>query len=116
MVFQGDPQSFESATYLWAAEVVLRKHGRPLKAREIVSFGIEDGLFADRQISKTPQRSMQARLSIDILEKGAESKFLRTGRGSFFLRDISAGLNRSEAREYPPKLRDTGWAVYQLTD
>jgi predicted NUDIX family phosphoesterase len=100
MVFQDDPQSVESATYLWAAETVLRKHGRPLKEHEIVSFGIEDGLFADRQISRTPQKSMQARLSIDILEKGAESKFLRTGRGLFFLRDMLAGLSRSEAREY----------------
>jgi predicted NUDIX family phosphoesterase len=100
MVFQVDPQSVENATYLWVAETVLRKHGRPLKAPEIVSFGIEDGLFADRQISRTPQKSMQARLSIDILEKGAESKFLRTGRGLFFLRDMLAGLSRPEDQEY----------------
>ena len=81
MVYKYDQQIRYSATYLWVAEIVLRKHGRPRKAREIVSFGIDDGLFADREMSKTPQKSMQARLSVDILEKGSESKFLRTGRG-----------------------------------
>jgi predicted NUDIX family phosphoesterase/dephospho-CoA kinase len=90
----------ENATYLWVAETVLRKHGRPLKAREIVSFGIEDGLFADRELSKTPQKSMQARLSIDILDKGADSKFLRTGRGLFFLRENLTAEKNSVPQEY----------------
>jgi predicted NUDIX family phosphoesterase/dephospho-CoA kinase len=100
MVYKYDQQIADSATYLWVAEIVLRKHGRPLKAREIVSFGIDDGLFADREISKTPQKSMQARLSVDILEKGSESKFLRTGRGLFFLRDLLNGSHRIDAEEY----------------
>jgi hypothetical protein len=100
MAFSTDIEAAESATYLWVAETVLRRRGRPLKAREIVNYGIEDGLFADREISKTPQKSMQARLSIDILIKGGESKFLRTGRGLFFLRDMLTGLHRNEAHEY----------------
>jgi predicted NUDIX family phosphoesterase/dephospho-CoA kinase len=99
MVSPSEQEPAESATYLWVAETVLGKHARPLKAREIVSFGIEDGLFPDREISKTPQKSMQARLSIDILEKGAQSKFLRIGRGLFFLRDL-AGLERPGTQEY----------------
>jgi len=98
MVEQVQQKMPDEATYLWVAETVLRKHNRPLKAREIVSFGIDDGLFADREISKTPQKSMQARLSLDILEKGPESKFLRTGRGLFFLREMLGTLQR--AQEY----------------
>jgi predicted NUDIX family phosphoesterase/dephospho-CoA kinase len=92
--FQNIPT--DEVTYLWVAETVLRKHRRPLKAREIVSFGIDDGLFADREISKTPQKSMQARLSLDILEKGPDSKFLRTGPGLFFLRAMLGTLQMAD--------------------
>src|ERR1700720_2050855 len=44
-------------TYLWAAELVLRKHGRPLRAREIVNYAQEQGLFSDEMHSRTPQKS-----------------------------------------------------------
>ena len=53
-----------------------------------MTFGIDDGLFSDKDISRTPQKSMQARLSVDILRKGDRSRFLRTGRGKFFLREL----------------------------
>ncbi|WP_172788252.1 MULTISPECIES: HTH domain-containing protein [Bradyrhizobium] len=78
----------ESATYLWVAETILRKYGRALRARQIVTYGMEEGLFGDAELSRTPQKSMQARLSVDILEKGTRSRFLRTERGKFFLRDL----------------------------
>lgn len=83
-----DDRAAEHATYLWVAETVLRRHQRPLNARQIVTLGLDDGLFADQDISRTPQKSMQARLSIDILAKGNGSRFLRTGRGKFYLRDL----------------------------
>jgi predicted NUDIX family phosphoesterase len=78
----------ESATYLWVAETVLRRHRRPLTARQIVSFGLDDGLFADKDISRTPQKSMQARLSMEILRRGEASRFLRTEPGKFYLREL----------------------------
>jgi predicted NUDIX family phosphoesterase/dephospho-CoA kinase len=81
-------KSAENVTYLWVAETVLKKHGRPLKVREIVNFGLEDGLFPDQELSRTPQKSMQARLSMEILQNGANSRFLRTARGLFFLREL----------------------------
>jgi predicted NUDIX family phosphoesterase len=77
-------------TYLWAAEVVLRKHKRPLRAAEIVSYAQEQGLFSGEMHSRTPQKSVQARLSLDILNKGEQSAFVRTGRGMFYLRDFLA--------------------------
>lgn len=83
----------EDVTYLWVAETVLRKHKRPLNARALVNYGLEDGLFPAAGLSHTPQKSMQARLSIDILNNEA-SVFVRTRRGRFFLRDlIPAGLD-----------------------
>lgn len=80
--------SGEHASYLWVAETVLRRHGRPLTARQIVTFGLDDGLFAEKDMSRTPQKSMQARLSMDIVKRGGGSRFLRTGPGKFFLREL----------------------------
>jgi predicted NUDIX family phosphoesterase len=77
-------------TYLWAAEAVLRKHRRPLHAPDIVSYAQEQGLFSEEMHSRTPQKSMQARLSLDILKKGERSVFVRTGRGAFYLRELLA--------------------------
>jgi hypothetical protein len=93
-------------TYLWAADTVLRKQKRPLHASEIVSYAQEQGLFSDEMHSRTPQKSMQARLSLDILNKGEQSLFVRTGPGAFYLREFLArnasippneGLNAGEA-------------------
>ena len=74
-------------TYLWAAERILRKQGQPLRVREIVNYAHEEGLFTDEMHSRTPQKSMQARLSLDILKKGEQSTFSRSARGLFCLRE-----------------------------
>jgi hypothetical protein len=68
-----------------------------LKAREIVDRGIERGLFGDHVLSRTPEKSMQARLSTDILNKAGLSKFIRTERGRFTLR--SKVLTVEQTRE-----------------
>lgn len=82
--------------YLDVAERVLSKHRRPLRSRDLINLAIEDG-FVESWDSNTPQKSMQARLSIDILNKGAESRFLRTQRGRFYLRNLlTAPLSRYE--------------------
>jgi len=73
-------------TYLRVAEIVLADALQPLKAREIVDRGIERGLFGDHVLSRTPEKSMQARLSTDILNRAGQSKFIRTERGRFSLR------------------------------
>jgi predicted NUDIX family phosphoesterase/dephospho-CoA kinase len=86
----------QEATYLWVAETVLRKHGRPLRARELVNYGLEDQLFSDKELSRTPQKSMQARLSMDILRDPNQSRFVRTARGRFFLRELIQRRERDE--------------------
>jgi hypothetical protein len=73
--------------YLDVAERVLLKHRRPMKAAELVSFGLDDG-FVESWESKTPQKSMQSRLSVDILKNGKASRFVRTKKGLFFLRNL----------------------------
>ncbi len=99
----------ETATYLWVAATVLRKHQRPLRARELVNYGLEDGLFSDRELSRTPQKSMQARLSMDILADPSGSRFVRTSRGQFYLRELLAGLahdSNTTKNEFPIPLRE----------
>jgi predicted NUDIX family phosphoesterase len=76
----------EQQTYLRVAEIVLGKSLVPLSAREIVERGIEQGLFGDHVMGQTPQKSMQARLSMDILNRANASRFVRTARGRFTLR------------------------------
>src|SRR5262249_40489701 len=73
--------------YLDVAERVLLKHRRPMRVSELINLGIEDGLVESWE-SKTPQKSMQARISGDILKNGASSRFVRTNKGLFFLRDL----------------------------
>jgi predicted NUDIX family phosphoesterase/dephospho-CoA kinase len=92
----GDAQiTVEEVTYLWVAETVLTKHQRPLSARELVNYGLEDGLFPAAGLSHTPQKSMQARLSLDILNN-KQSPFVRTSRGRFLLKSQLAN-NAKEA-------------------
>jgi predicted NUDIX family phosphoesterase len=76
----------EQQTYLRVAETVLGKSLVPLSAREIVERGIDQGLFGDHVMGQTPQKSMQARLSTDILNRASTSSFVRTARGRFMLR------------------------------
>ena len=85
----------DDVTYLWVAETVLRKHKRPLSARELVNYGLEDGLFPATGLSQTPQKSMQARISLDILHND-QSRFVRTSRGRFLLREHLGEATRDE--------------------
>ena len=73
--------------YLRVAEVVLGSTRSPLSAREIVERGIERGLFGDHSFGRTPEKSMQARLSLDIKHLKRASRFMRVARGRFLLRD-----------------------------
>ena len=75
-------------TYLAAAATVLRQARRPLSAREIVDRAIADRLLPNATSAKTPQKSMQARLSMHILQRGDASTFVRTSSGRFQLREL----------------------------
>lgn len=92
----------EDVTYLWVARIVLAKHRRPLNARELVNYGLEDGLFPAAGLSNTPQKSMQARLSMDIL-LNTDSQFVRTSKGKFFLKELlDKAINNDAAEQGPP--------------
>lgn len=90
-------------TYLRVAEAVLSATRSPLSAREIVERGIERGLFGDHALSQTPEKSMQARLSLHIKDRQKASRFVRVARGRFLLRndlpDPTDEMQAVEARE-----------------
>jgi predicted NUDIX family phosphoesterase len=90
-----EPLEGEHQTYLRVAEIVLASALWPLKAREIVERAIERGLFGDHVLSRTPEKSMQARLSTDILNGANRSRFVRTQRGRFALRSTLIGTPQS---------------------
>ena len=74
--------------YLWAAETILNRVRRPMGARELVDRAFAEGLLSDKIHGSTPHKTMHARLSVDIVERGCISRFVRTRRGVYFLRAL----------------------------
>ena len=72
-----------------------RKHRRD--ACEIITFAQEQGLFA-QNMNWTPQKSLHARLSMDILTKGEQSAFVRTKPGVFSPRSARLILKYEELK------------------
>lgn len=71
--------------FLDAAYKVLKKADEPLSAIEITKRALERNILVTS--GKTPQQSMKARLSTDILRNKDSSLFKRTKAGKFALRE-----------------------------
>jgi predicted NUDIX family phosphoesterase/dephospho-CoA kinase len=73
--------------FLDAAEIVLRREKRPMRAREITDSAVDLGLlnFSD---GKTPFQTLKARICDDIRAKAGFSRFKRVDRGLFGLREF----------------------------
>jgi hypothetical protein len=74
--------------YLDIACRVLREARRPLPPREILRRGLSSGIVASSLYGKTQHKTLQARLSEDILFRRERSAFFRTKPGYFFLREF----------------------------
>lgn len=70
---------------LTAAETVLKGAGRPLHYEELTRRMLESGLW--KTTGKTPEATVRGALGVDIRRRGTGSRFLRTDRGMFALRD-----------------------------
>jgi len=68
-----------------AAAKVLEDEGKPLHYREITKRIIDYGLW--QTAGKTPEATLNANLGKDMKKFGADSRFVRTGRGIFALRE-----------------------------
>lgn len=74
----------EALSFLDAAERVLTEAMSPLTPSEIVQRAVSQGLITTRGL--TPQQTMKAKLSTDLLERKRSSRFMRTARNTFGLR------------------------------
>ena len=80
-----EAQEERPQTLLQAAEAVLRVAQRSLHSRQIAQLIVEGGLG---QLSgRTPWKTVTARLSMEIVERGSASPFMRTAHGLFALRE-----------------------------
>jgi len=75
-------------SYLDLAEVVLRAARRPLTPRAILKEAFRGGLVPTHLFGQTQHKTLQARLSEDILHNRVESRFYRTDPGRFFLSEF----------------------------
>lgn len=71
--------------FLEAAYITLKREKEPLSPDALTKKAIEYGVL--KSVGKTPQNSMRARLSTDILKKREKSLFKRTAAGTFALRE-----------------------------
>ena len=75
-------------SYLKVAETVLRSTRRPMSARAILEVAYKAGVVPFHLYGKTQQKTLQARLSEDILHRRDSSPFFRTEPGYFFLVEL----------------------------
>lgn len=83
--------------YLRIAEEALRFAGHPLSARQILGTAFHLEIVPEHLFGRTQHKTLQARLSEDILRNRGRSLFYRTSPGVFFLRE----LNGIGERRYP---------------
>lgn len=76
------------SSYLEIAEKVLRSERRPMSAKAILKRAYSANIAPHHLYGKTQHKTLQARLSEDILQRRERSPFFRTKPGLFFLREF----------------------------
>jgi hypothetical protein len=74
--------------YLQIAVEVLKAEKRPLTSRAIIAEAYKSGIVPSNLHGKTQHKTLGARISEDIVLKRDHSRFYRTERGKYFLRDF----------------------------
>jgi predicted NUDIX family phosphoesterase len=96
--------------FLDAAYKILREENRPLPAREITNLALARGYLTTK--GETPWQTMKSKLSTEILERGDESLFMRSEKGTFALREWKASLREHVADRYQKALFDEDIVVF----
>lgn len=71
-------------TFLEAARTILADEGKPLHYGEITKRALDRGILKSQ--GKTPEETLNARISVEIKQHGDKSVFVRTEPGTFGLR------------------------------
>lgn len=75
-------------TYLDIAAQILKSERRPLTPRAILAEAYKSGIVPSNLHGKAQHKTLQARISEDIIAKRDRSRFFRTSPGKYFLRDF----------------------------
>ena len=97
-------------TYLEIAEWVLRAARRPMTPSAILQAAYRAGIVPTHLRGKTQHKTLQARLSENILSNRLESKFYRTDPGRFYLTEFRFDPN------LPERFRDPFYARRRTRD
>jgi hypothetical protein len=102
--------------YLNLANRVLRNVRQPLSAREILKVAYESQIVPPDLYGRTQHKTLQARLSTDILKRRLRSEFYRTGPGRFFLRALQNDRSTPEQykREYVAPIRASQLGKFEV--
>lgn len=95
-------------SYLNIAEDILGRFNVPLTAKQILSYAKEYNLVPSHLHGKTQHKTLQARISEDILLRRWRSSFMRTEPGHFVLRSRAENLlelNGGRLDEFPAPRR-----------
>jgi len=101
----------QTDTFLTAAFRVLHDERRILTSKELVDLAVKKGLLATK--GRTPWKTMNARLSTDILEKKETSPFMRSGSSQFALREWSDKIHEYIAPRRVVALFDEDILVFE---
>ena len=96
--------------FLDAAERVLSDHGAPLHPRQITEIARSRGLIDSS--GRTPDQTMKAKLSTDILRQNGASRFMRTDKNQFGLREWRARYAEYVADRFQKALLDEEIVVF----
>jgi|GEM_PF-42760 len=92
--------------YTKAAYILLNRYGKPLGARQLVEYALNERLLSDNLNAKTPWKTMHARLSVHIRRYGTDSRFIRVAPGIY---DLRKGLDFGDyeaPKRKPPKPKE----------
>ena len=91
--------------YLDIATLVLRTERRPLSARAILGSAHRAGFVPPHLYGRSQHKTLQARISEDIVLRRDLSTFFRTAPGRFFLREFLADTAIPERFRHPVPTR-----------
>jgi hypothetical protein len=88
-------------SYLEIAAKILRAERRPLSPQAILAAAYAQALVPHHLHGRTQHKTLQARISEDIIAKRERSAFFRTGPGRFFLREFLEDQSIAEEFRQP---------------
>lgn len=103
-------------SYLHIAQKIIQFYRHPMTAKSILSEAYKSNLLPDFLYGKTQQKTLQARLSEDILKNKEKSLFFRVKPGVFFLREFISDktINEQDKQEYHAKRRCRDLYLHQF--